>query len=71
MLAHCNLKQNMFLFSKYSSLFSFHTLPSADKLQDAVVHCDCFQRYMRINLIAKAVHMGTIVALGASNPYDL
>ena len=31
MLAHCNLKQNMCLYSKQSSLFSFYALPSGGK----------------------------------------
>ena len=38
MLAHWNLKQNMCLCSKQSSLFSFYALPSGGKLKDAVVH---------------------------------
>ena len=38
MLAHCNLKQNMWLCSKQSSLFSFYALPSGGKSKDAVVH---------------------------------
>ena len=38
MLAHCNLKQNMWLCSKQSSFFSFYALPSGGKLKDAVVH---------------------------------
>ena len=42
MLAHCNLKQNMWLCSKQSSFFSFYALPSGDKSKDTVVHCsDC------------------------------
>ena len=38
MLAHCNLKQNMCLCSKQSSLISFYALPSNGKSKDAVVH---------------------------------
>ena len=38
MLGHCNLKQNMCLCSKQSSLFSFYALPSGGKSKDAVVH---------------------------------
>ena len=38
MLAHCNLKQNMCLHSKQSSLFSFYALPSGGKSKDMVVH---------------------------------
>ena len=38
MLAHCNLKQNLCLCSKQSSLFSFYALPSGGKLKDAMVH---------------------------------
>ena len=37
-LAHYNLKQNMCLCSKQSSLFSFYALPSGGKSKDAVVH---------------------------------
>ena len=40
MLAHCNLKQNMCLRSKQSSLFSFYALPSGGKLKEVVVHCN-------------------------------
>ena len=43
MLAHCNLKQNMCLCSKQSSLFSFYALPSGGKSKDAVVHWLVFQ----------------------------
>ena len=39
MLAHCNLKQNMWLCSKQSCFFSFYALPSGGKSKDAVVHC--------------------------------
>ena len=39
MLAHCNLKQNMWLCSKQSSFFSFYALPSGGKSKDVVVHC--------------------------------
>ena len=39
---HCNLKQNMCLCSKQSSLFSFYALPSGGKLKDAVVLCGLF-----------------------------
>ena len=39
MLAHCNLKQNMWLCSQQSSFISFYALPSGGKLKDAVVHC--------------------------------
>ena len=47
MPAHCNLKQNMCLCSKQSSLFSFYALPSGGKSKDAVVHWnDLF--YVRI-----------------------
>ena len=38
MLAHCNLKQNMWLCSKQSSFFSFYALSSGGKSKDAVVH---------------------------------
>ena len=38
MLAHCNLKQNICLCSKQSSLFSFYPLPFGGKSKDAVVH---------------------------------
>ena len=38
MLAHCNLKQNMFLCSKQSSLFSFYAQPSGGKLKDVWAH---------------------------------
>ena len=34
---HHNLKQNMHLHSKQSSLFSFYALPSGGKSKDAVV----------------------------------
>ena len=36
MLAHCNLKQNMCLPSKQSSLFSFYALPSGGKSKGAM-----------------------------------
>ena len=39
MLAHWNLKQNMCLCKKQSSLFSFYAMPSGGKSKDAVVHC--------------------------------
>ena len=39
MLAHCNLKQNVCLCSKQSSLFSCYALPSGGKSKSAVVHC--------------------------------
>ena len=39
MLAHSNIKQNMWLCSKQSSFFSFSALPSGGKSKDAVVHC--------------------------------
>ena len=45
MLAHCNLKQNMCLCSKQSSLFSFYALPSGGKWKDAVVHCEMVTMY--------------------------
>ena len=38
MLAHCNLKQNMWLCSKQSCFFSFYALPSGGNLRGAVVH---------------------------------
>ena len=38
MLAHCNLKQNLCLYSKQSSFFSFYALPSGGISKDAVVH---------------------------------
>ena len=38
-LAHCNLKQNMWLCSKQSSFFSFYALPSGGKSIDTVIHC--------------------------------
>ena len=37
----CNLKQNMCLCSKQSSLFSFYALPSGSKSKEAVVHYSC------------------------------
>ena len=37
-LAHCNSKQNTWLCSKQSSLFSFYALPSGGKSKDVVVH---------------------------------
>ena len=40
MLAHWNLKQNTWLCSKQSSLFSFYALPSGGKSKDEVVHCE-------------------------------
>ena len=43
MLAHWNLKQNMCLCSKQSSLFSFYALPSGGKSKDVVVHCQVQQ----------------------------
>ena len=42
MLAHCNLKQNMWLGSKQSSFLSFNALPSGGELKDAVVHWQGF-----------------------------
>ena len=38
MLAHCNIKENMRLCSKQSSLFFFYALPSGGKSKEAVVH---------------------------------
>ena len=40
MLAHCNLKQNMCLCSKQSSLFSFYALPSGGKSKGVVFHSE-------------------------------
>ena len=52
MLAHCNLKQNMWLCSKQSSFFSFYALPSGGESKDAVVHYDC-RIFLRLVTVAK------------------
>ena len=46
MLEHCNLKQNICLCSKQSSLFSFYALPSNGKSKDAVVHWQDNEHYL-------------------------
>ena len=42
MLAHCNLKQNMWLSSKQYSFFSFYALPTGGKSKDPVIHYNLF-----------------------------
>ena len=52
MLAHCNLKQNMCLCPKQSSLFSFYAMTSGGKLKDAVAH---YRQAQKVNKIIERV----------------
>ena len=54
MLAHCNLKQNMCLCSKQSSLFYFYALPSGGKSKDAVVH------YLELSVFSFSLKNGPV-----------